>query len=131
VRPEVEFRPFRPDETESVRLFLVANGWADRVADADKFRTVLENSDRAVVAAAGERIVGFARALCDGGSNGYVSMVAVAPEFRGRGIGTRLVAELLGDDSGITWVLRAGRESMGFWRRLGFRPSEIAMERVR
>ena len=31
----------------------------------------------------------------------------------------------------ITWVLRAGRESRGFWERLGFVASEIAMERIR
>jgi hypothetical protein len=37
-----------------------------------------------------------------------------------------------GDNEGdITWVLRAGRDSRGFWERLGFTASDIAMERVR
>jgi hypothetical protein len=31
----------------------------------------------------------------------------------------------------VTWVLRAGRGSNGFWEKLGFKPSEIAMEKVR
>ena len=31
----------------------------------------------------------------------------------------------------ITWVLRAGRESCGFWERFGFTASDVAMERVR
>jgi ribosomal protein S18 acetylase RimI-like enzyme len=76
-------------------------------------------------------VVGFARALCDGVSNGYISMVAVAPERRGQGIGRELVRRLMGDDPAITWVLRAGRGSTGFWQKMGFSASEIAMERNR
>ena len=76
-------------------------------------------------------MVGFARALCDGVSNGYLSMVAVAEDRRGQGIGRELVRQLMGDDPDITWTLRAGRGSEGFWRKMGFAASEIAMERPR
>jgi ribosomal protein S18 acetylase RimI-like enzyme len=128
----VEVRPFRTDDAEAVRLLLSENGWVERVADAEKFRAMMARSDRAVVAAVGAAIVGFARALCDGVSNGYLSMVVVAPEFRSRGIGRRLVTAIVGDDPDVTWVLRAGRPGAAeFWRRLGFLPSEVAMERVR
>ena len=60
-------------------------------------------------------------------------MVAVAEDRTQQGIGRRLVEQLMrGEiDSDITWVLRAGRDSRGFWERLGFNASEIAMERVR
>jgi N-acetylglutamate synthase-like GNAT family acetyltransferase len=58
--------------------------------------------------------------------------IAVAADMRRQGIGRRLVETLMQEDSGdITWVLRAGRESRGFWERLGFKASDIAMERVR
>ena len=77
------------------------------------------------------RVVGFARALCDGVSNGYLSMVAVAEDQRGQGIGRTLVRHLIGDDPGITWTLRAGRGSEGFWQKMGFAASEVAMERTR
>ena len=92
---------------------------------------MLRNTNRAVVAIDGARVVGFARALCDEVSNGYISMVAVAPDMRGRGIGRELVRQLIKDDTGITWVLRAGRGSGGFWDKMGFQCSEVAMERVR
>ena len=92
---------------------------------------MLENTNRTVVAVDGPRVVGFARALCDEVSNGYISMVAVAPDMRGRGIGRELVRQLIKDDTGITWVLRAGRGSDGFWEKMGFRRSESAMERAR
>jgi GNAT superfamily N-acetyltransferase len=106
-------------------------GWQHRVADPEKFVRMLGNTNRAVVAVDGARVVGFARALCDEVSNGYISMVAVAPDMRGRGVGRELVRQLIRGDTGITWVLRAGRGSGGFWGKLGFRYSEVAMERVR
>ena len=91
----------------------------------------MDATRRAVVAWEDARVVGFARALCDEVSNGYISMVAVAPDRRGRGIGRQLVEQLIGDDPGITWVLRAGRGSRGFWEKMGFKPSEVAMEKER
>ena len=68
---------------------------------------------------------------CDEVSNGYISMVAVAADRRGQGIGRELVRQIVKEDAGITWILRAGRGSEGFWEKMGFRVSEVAMERVR
>ena len=127
----MEFREVTPADYEAVRQFLAGAGWRGRVADAGRFRAMLEGADRVVAAFESGRVVGFARALCDGVSNGYVSMVAVAEDCRGRGVGRELVSRLVGDDKSITWVLRAGRGSRGFWEKMGFRASEIAMERVR
>src|SRR5438876_10547868 len=128
---KMEFRPMTPDDYEPVRQFLSEMGWHHRVADPEKFNAMIEKTSRAVVAIDGSRIVGFARALCDEVSNGYISMVAVAPDKRGQGIGRELVRQLIKEDAGITWILRAGRGSWGFWERIGFESSEIAMEKVR
>jgi ribosomal protein S18 acetylase RimI-like enzyme len=129
----VVYRPVQTDDYEAVQKFLADNGWAARVSDVEQFRAMIDGADRTVVALDGERVVGFARALCDGVSNGYISMVAVAEDLRRQGIGRCLVEHLTEGDIGgdITWVLRAGRDSRGFWERLGFNASVIAMERVR
>ena len=127
----MEVRPIAPDDYEPVRQFLSEAGWGQRVGDAEKFKKMIENTGRTVVALEGPRVVGFARALCDEVSNGYISMVAVAADVRGRGVGSELVRRLIGTDAGVTWVLRAGRGSGGFWEKMGFKPSEVAMERVR
>lgn len=127
----MKFRSITPEDYESVRQFLAEAGWQNRVSDPDRFRKMLEHTNRTVVAVDGSRIVGFARALCDEVSNGYISMVAVAADHRGQGIGRELVRHLMKDDPGITWVLRAGHESRKFWERVGFQSSKIAMERVR
>ena len=127
----MEYRRATSADYEKIRLFLSENGWEKRVADKDKFRKMMENADRTVVAFEVERIVGFARALCDDVSNGYIGTVAVAEDFRGRGIGRELVERLIGGDTNITWVLRAGRGSQKFWEKMGFTSSEIAMEKTR
>src|SRR5437762_13130794 len=126
----MEFRAVVADDYEPVRRFLSESGWQNRVSDPEQFKKLIEHTGRNVVAVDGSRIVGFARALCDEVSNGYISMVGVAADKRRQGIGSELVRQLIRDDAGITWVLRAGRGSSGFWEGMGFRPSEIAMERV-
>jgi predicted N-acetyltransferase YhbS len=127
----MEFRTIVADDYEAVRHFLSDAGWQHRVFEPEKFRRMMENTSRAIVAVEDSRIVGFARALCDEVSNGYISMVAVAPERRGQGIGRELVRQLIKEDAGITWVLRAGRGSEKFWEKMGFEASRVAMERVR
>jgi ribosomal protein S18 acetylase RimI-like enzyme len=122
----------QPGEVESVRLFLCAQGWAHRVGDAAKFDQLIARSQRTAVAVSGAGVVGFARGITDGLSNGYLSMVAVAQGHRLQGLGRALVEHIIGDDADITWVLRAGREgAVKFFRKLGFSASAVAMERRR
>ena len=127
----IEFRCVSEEDLDAIRNFLAENGWEKRVADEGRFHRMITNASRAVVAVDGERIVGFARALCDGASNGYIGTVAVAEDKRGQGIGREIVRQLMGDDPNITWVLRAGRVSEEFWKKMGFETSSIAMERAR
>src|ERR687883_996279 len=126
---EMKYRAITPEDYEPVRQFLSEIGWQHRVSDPQGFKKMLENTSRTVVATDGSRIVGFARALCDEVFNGYISMVAVAADKRGQGIGRELVRQLTKNDAGITWVLRAGRGSGRFWEKMGFKSSGIAMER--
>jgi predicted N-acetyltransferase YhbS len=127
----MQFRPITSRDYEAVREFLAENGWETRVADREKFYQMLEKASRTVAAFEDRRVVGFARALCDDVSNGYIGTVAVAADKRGQGIGRELVRRLVGEDTGITWVLRAGHESAGFWKKMGFTVSALAMERTR
>jgi GNAT superfamily N-acetyltransferase len=128
----IEFHALAPSDYEQVRGFLSSVGWESRVKDAGRFKVMMERADRTVVAWEGEAVVGFGRALCDDVSNGYLSMIVVAPHKRRRGIGREIIRRLIepGGDA-ITWVLRAGHDSGPFWEKLGFVHSEIAMERTR
>lgn len=130
---DITYRSIRPSDYELVRQLLIDVGWQERVQDIDRFHKMMEGANRTVVAWQGDRVVGFARALFDGASNGYISTVAVATDKQRCGIGGELVKRLIDVDEPekITWVLRSGRGSDQFWQKMGFQRSEIAMELVR
>ena len=128
----MQVRSVAASEYDAVHRLLLSNGWAHRVGDVEQLGRLISASQRAVIAVSGDEIVGFARAITDGISNGYLSMVMVAEPFRRRGIGRALVESLVGSEPNITWVLRAGREGAAeFFAKLGFAASTTAMERTR
>ena len=127
----MQVRSITTSDFQVVHHLLVTSGWAHRVGELKDLGRLISASQRAVVAVADDEIVGFARAITDGISNGYVSMVVVAEQHRRRGIGQALEG-LIGSEPDITWVLRAGRTGAAeFFAKLGFSASTTAMERSR
>ena len=128
----MQIRSVAASDVDAVHRLLSTNGWAHRIADIEHLGQLISASQQAVIAVAGGEIFGFARAISDGMSNGYLSMVVVAEPFRRRGIGQALVQHILGSGADITWVLRAGRPGAAeFFAKLGFSASPVAMERPR
>ena len=125
-------RPIDAAEIEPARRLLLANGWSGARFEADRFPRLIDGAQAALVAVDGERVVGFARALGDGVGNGYIATVVVDAAWRRQGIGRDLVVALMGEERDMTWVLRAARPDVqGFYEKLGFTRSTVAMERVR
>ncbi len=64
-----------------------------------------------------EKLVGFAAVRRDG----YILFLAVAPEYRGEGIGKRLIARVAEDHNTITCHARTSNENaLQFYEHLGF-----------
>jgi len=125
-------RAIEAHEIEAVRQLLLANGWEGARFAPDRFPALIHEAREALVAVDGARVVGFARTLGDGVSNGYLCTLVVDVDYRKRGIARALVARALGDNLDMTWVLRAERPGLqAFYEKLGWRASTVAMERVR
>lgn len=125
-------RNFDATDLYTVHQLLLVSGWGHRVEAQDDLARLIAASQRTAVAVVDEQVIGFARAITDGISNGYLSMVVVADGFRRRGVGHALVEHIVGQNESITWVLRAGREGASqFFAKQGFNESAVAMERKR
>ena len=72
------------------------------------------------------RLVATARANSDGARHAYVADVAIAPEYRGRGLGQALVRLLLDHPNvrGAGFVRLATRDAQPFYERFGFEPEQ-------
>jgi len=84
-----------------------------------------------VHAYAGDRLVGFARAISDGITNAYVSSVMVAPDMRRRGIGRALIERLLAGRPHIRFVLHTRPDAAAFYAAVGFSPAISMLVRER
>lgn len=89
----MQVRDLESRDIEDVYQVLSTNGWAHRVPDVEYLRRIVEASQRSCVAIERGKVVGFARAITDGLSNGYLSMVVVAEPHRRQGVGKALVNE--------------------------------------
>ena len=126
---QARVRPFAPADLQGAFDLLQSQGWAHRVHEASQ-RVVVAQADHPHGQA--DPIIGFARAISDGRSNGYISMVVVAPAHQRQGIGRQLVQALMVGGPGISWMLRASRsQAPEFFAKLGFVPATDAMTRPR
>lgn len=72
---------------------------------------------RVVLFVAGQEVVGFATARRDG----YILFLAVAPDYRGEGLGEKLVAEVADEAETVTCHARESNEdALAFYEHVGF-----------
>ncbi len=91
--------------------------------DPEMAGAMIRGSHCFAVAEAEGRIIGMGRALSDGVSDAYIQDVVVDPAFRGRGIGSRIVEDLVHRlrHDGIDWIgLGAEAGTHDFYRKAGF-----------
>jgi ribosomal protein S18 acetylase RimI-like enzyme len=93
---ETTIRPIqgREEIDACARMMAVSEPWITLQRDYDASVQTLASPGKEVYVAVddGKRILGFIILNMQGGFTGYIQSIAVAPEWRSRGIGRRLVA---------------------------------------
>ena len=118
-------------DLDAVHRFLSEESyWAKGRARETQERLVREAS-RVVGLYDGGRQIGFCRAFTDGIAVAYLADVYVLPEYRGRGLGEKLVREMIenGPYASVKWLLHT-TDAHPLYRKFGFEePSYKVMER--
>lgn len=101
--------------------------WISAGDDFSFINSALAGSFLAAGAFENGRLIGMGRVLSDGVSDAYIQDVVVTPEFRGRGIGGKLVMFLVEEleKRGVDWIALAGEPGTEkFYSKLGFEKKE-------
>lgn len=94
---------------------ILHQGWTE-----ERLSRAIEGSSVVVTAWDNQRLIGIARSITDFAWCGYLSQLAVLPEYQGLGIGKKLIeltAEKLGDEVSL---LVHSVEAPEFYKKMGF-----------
>jgi ribosomal protein S18 acetylase RimI-like enzyme len=95
---------------------------------ASDLRTVFENSKFKCFVFVKNELIGAGRALADGLDCSYICDVAILPEYQGKGIGSKIVSNLVEKSRGHKKIiLYSVPGSEGFYKKLGFKRMSTAM----
>jgi ribosomal protein S18 acetylase RimI-like enzyme len=118
-------------DVEAIHAFLSTQAYWAIGRPLSTQQRLVDEASRVVGIYDGNRQIGFCRAVTDGVSFAYLADVYVLPEYRGYGLGERLVRHMIeeGPYADRRWLLHTG-DMHSLYRKVGFsEPSERVMER--
>jgi ribosomal protein S18 acetylase RimI-like enzyme len=115
---------YDPHHLDQVLALCKAEGWTTFAGSRDRAARALTNPGvTALVAMAdevgptGERVLGFSQAIGDGAFGGYLCMLLVAEDSRGRGIGKALVERTLVESGVLRLDLLSSEGAISLYER--------------
>jgi predicted GNAT family N-acyltransferase len=116
VKDRLELRAMSEDDLPSAVELSMEQSWPHREED---WQLLFEAGEGVVVERNG-RIVGCTLAWRYGEDHASLGMIIVQEAERGKGLGRRMIEEMLGRLEGRTVILNATEEGLGLYRKLGF-----------
>ena len=121
----------RVPETGEVVGLLRAVGWDLRASEPASLERALAGTVEFATAWDGDRLIGTARSITDGGQNALIATVVVHPAYQGLGVGERMMHLLTDGRDLVRFSLAAAPGLEPWYRKLGFLPDPHAMFRPR
>jgi GNAT superfamily N-acetyltransferase len=109
-------------DVDAVHAFISEQSYWGRGRSRELHERAIRGSARVVGLYMGSRQIGFARAVSDGATVGYLADVYVLPDYRRRGLGLELVREIVdggGSASDVRWLLHTA-DAQALYSKLGF-----------
>lgn len=121
--PQIQFcdRQSEVNLYQLQELFNMSAFWA-KGRSIEDLRIAIANSDPVISVWDGEYLIGFARATSDGIYRATIWDVVIHPEYRGNGIGSKLVETVLAHPK-MRWVERVylmTTHQQKFYEKIGF-----------
>jgi len=114
-----------PSQSSDIIWLYRAEGWWSKETDDDELvDRIVAGSHCFLIVKKESEIIGMGRALSDGVSDAYIQDVTVKKNFRGQGIGTKIIQKLVErlHSDGLKWIgLIAEKNSHQFYEQLGFK----------
>ena len=114
--------------TEDIVRLLKLTYWADKRPKEQIEKSVRNSSCYGIKPEDTDQLIGFARVISDYATSYYLCDVVIDPEYRHRGLGTKLVSYIvsLPEYSGLRGILIT-RDAHALYRKFGF---EVLNDRV-
>jgi len=98
----MEIRSYRESDLPGVLALCEREGWPSLVEDPARANRVLTAPGvTTMIADDGGRVIGFVQLQSDGAIQAHLSLIAVHPDFRRRGIARDLIAKALAKAGGL------------------------------
>ncbi|WP_066381587.1 MULTISPECIES: GNAT family N-acetyltransferase [unclassified Anabaena] len=121
-QPQIQFchHQSKVDLHQLQELFNLAAFWA-KGRSIEDLSTAIANSDPVISVWDGERLIGFARATSDGIYRGTIWDVVIHPDYRGTGLGSKLVETVLSHPRmQVERVYLMTTHQQSFYEKIGF-----------
>ena len=115
---EISIEPFRQVHLDGLIALVAAEGWTEYTQDVERTRKALTAPGvTTLVAIAGRHLVGAIQVQSDGLIQAHVSLLLIAQNSRGAGLGSRLLRDGLKRAGGLQLDIRT--RTQGYYERLG------------
>jgi ribosomal protein S18 acetylase RimI-like enzyme len=120
----VRITAYQPEHLDQILALCKAEDWTTFAGSRDRAARAMSNPGVTALVAvddevgsAEERVLGFSQAIGDGAFGGYLCMLLVAEDARGRGIGKALVERTLVESGVLRLDLLSSEGAMSLYER--------------